>query len=1109
MIRLLSIIVFFICFIATSVLGQAVNLNDQLQSIQTKLEALNSSDNSSSNETVQKINLKEIYLKTKQVLLDHQGYLAKTQYYTEQLASFPQQLENLEQQKNNVNSTQSNFSELKQLTLSEMSQRNIETKAKLLEYQNQQQKILSELATLREQVVTNRNELAATNSTRNVEPAKNFAKLDLSNEKVAEALRAYETLQNQALADKIRMLELEVLALPKAIEIATFQEESILKPEIQRLTEESEWLAVEINLKRKAETEISVEKSGLVLEGSEWKHPILLIIVRQNEILAAELSRYVERSSKLITQKARSENRLNLIINNYATLQQRLLLYKDDEALGSEIRKQFKYVLTKPNIKLTQKRLNEAKLELFQLEQEKLQMQDDITYLKKITKGYTIYPDAAVYPHIMQAFQELKIFRLQVVDKFIEILREYLKELEQYASLQHQLLEKIDQYQNLLKENLLLTRNAKPIYQVTTSDIDKAITWFLTDKTQSAFLKLLDRVGLVSFIISVFLFILLSLFWWLAWPRYLAWEKAGKEAWGKVKQDKIIYSVRLLVFIFFQSLLFASPLFLIHLTLEHSTNTEVNRAFSQAFYVAAVVVVFWNVLFQISRPLGLLSQYFKFPADLVEQLHSSIKHYGLVIIILCSLTAFTDAIGEDMVRHIVGRVSFITLCFLLALLSLDWMGVTKVGKLLYCDKHFNLLENPKLWVSIFFFYLVYLIVIAVIGYYFAALYQAVLIFETIAWITICGLIYLQAYRGLLITQRRIAYKRAIEKREEMIALRTSIAGKAEVELVDENYMDVKTISKQSHTLLTISMWGLLLLGLSHIWVDLLPTLGFLDKIVIWRSSALSEGETIVQLITLETLLMALIIVVLAFIAAHNLPGTLEILVLRHISLDTGTGYAITTLLRYVIVIIGIAIVSQKLGVEWSKIHWLVAALGVGVGFGLQEIVANFVSGLILLFERPIRIGDTVTLSDVTGTVSKIHIRATTLIDPDRKEVVVPNKTFITQQFINWTLSDEITRIKIPVGIAYGSDCDKARRVLLEIAHDHLLVLREPEPLAVFIDFGASTLNFELRVFAGQFSDRLDLVHDLNMEINRRFAAEGIEIAFPQLDVHLHRTSTKK
>jgi potassium efflux system protein len=200
------------------------------------------------------------------------------------------------------------------------------------------------------------------------------------------------------------------------------------------------------------------------------------------------------------------------------------------------------------------------------------------------------------------------------------------------------------------------------------------------------------------------------------------------------------------------------------------------------------------------------------------------------------------------------------------------------------------------------------------------------------------------------------------------------------------------------------------------------------------------------------------------------------------------------------------ITFQMLGMEWSKIQWLVAALSVGLGFGLQEIVANFVSGLILLFERPIRIGDLVTLNNVTGTVSKINIRATTLIDPDHKEVVVPNKTFITQQLINWTLSDQITRIQIPVGIAYGSDCDKAESLLLEVARNHPSVLRDPEPVALFLGFGASSLDFELRVYVGQLSDRLNLTHDLNMEINRRFAEEEINIAFPQLDVHLHRAS---
>jgi len=180
-----------------------------------------------------------------------------------------------------------------------------------------------------------------------------------------------------------------------------------------------------------------------------------------------------------------------------------------------------------------------------------------------------------------------------------------------------------------------------------------------------------------------------------------------------------------------------------------------------------------------------------------------------------------------------------------------------------------------------------------------------------------------------------------------------------------------------------------------------------------------------------------------------------------------------------------------------------------LGFGLQEIVANFVSGLIILFERPIRIGDTITLGDVSGTVSRIHIRATTLIDFNRKEIVVPNKTFITERLTNWSLTDQITRVQIPIGIAYGSDCDKAREILLEIARNNSLVLSDPEPMALFLEFGDSALNFELRVYVDSIGNRLPVINELNTRIHRRFADEGIEIAFPQLDVHWYPGGEEK
>jgi potassium efflux system protein len=176
-----------------------------------------------------------------------------------------------------------------------------------------------------------------------------------------------------------------------------------------------------------------------------------------------------------------------------------------------------------------------------------------------------------------------------------------------------------------------------------------------------------------------------------------------------------------------------------------------------------------------------------------------------------------------------------------------------------------------------------------------------------------------------------------------------------------------------------------------------------------------------------------------------------------------------------------------------------------LGFGLQEIVANFICGLIILFERPIRVGDVVTIGDQTGAVTRIKIRATTITDWDRRELIVPNKEFITGKLINWSLSDPITRVVVPVGVAYGSDTQATEKLLLKIARENLMVLTQPEPLAVFIGFGDNSLNFELRIFVRGLENRLPVIHNLHLAIDREFRKAGINIAFPQRDIHLDTT----
>lgn len=252
--------------------------------------------------------------------------------------------------------------------------------------------------------------------------------------------------------------------------------------------------------------------------------------------------------------------------------------------------------------------------------------------------------------------------------------------------------------------------------------------------------------------------------------------------------------------------------------------------------------------------------------------------------------------------------------------------------------------------------------------------------------------------------------------------------------------------------------------------------------------------------------MILIIVVTA-VLFRNGPGLLEISILNQLPFDASVRYAITTLVSYVIVMVGTIAACSTIGLQWSQIQWLATALTFGLAFGLQEMFANFVAGLIILLERPIRVGDIVTVDDVTGVVSKIRIRATSITNWDRKEYVVPNKEFITGRLLNWTLSDKVNRIVVNVGLAYGSDTEKARDLLVQAATDHPMILKDPKPMAAFEAFGDNSLNLVLRAFLPTLENRLQVIHELHTAIDQAFRKAKIEIAFPQRDLHIRTISS--
>jgi small-conductance mechanosensitive channel len=178
------------------------------------------------------------------------------------------------------------------------------------------------------------------------------------------------------------------------------------------------------------------------------------------------------------------------------------------------------------------------------------------------------------------------------------------------------------------------------------------------------------------------------------------------------------------------------------------------------------------------------------------------------------------------------------------------------------------------------------------------------------------------------------------------------------------------------------------------------------------------------------------------------------------------------------------------------------ALGIGIGFGLQTIVSNFVSGLILLIERPLKVGDTIQLGDQWGRVKKLGLRSTIIQTFDQAEMVVPNADLIAGQVTNWTLADRRVRLVLPIGVAYGSDITLVMKTLIACATEESKVLSDPKPQVLFSAFGASSLDFELRVWIADFDDRRVVQSNLFVNIDRKFRELNIEIPFPQSDLHL-------
>jgi potassium efflux system protein len=255
-------------------------------------------------------------------------------------------------------------------------------------------------------------------------------------------------------------------------------------------------------------------------------------------------------------------------------------------------------------------------------------------------------------------------------------------------------------------------------------------------------------------------------------------------------------------------------------------------------------------------------------------------------------------------------------------------------------------------------------------------------------------------------------------------------------------------------------------------------------------------------ITISHLFVAVVAILLSLLASRLIRLALRKQVLDKMHIDKGLEYALLRFIHYIILIIGVYIGLKTINIPLGAIVGLFAVIGVGIGFGLQNLASNFISGVILLLERPVKVGDRLEVNDVWGDVKRINLRTTLIETPDKIAIIVPNSKLLENEVTNYSYGDPKIRLRIPVGIAYGSDCEKASEIMIQAATENSRVLKNPAAKTWFREFGDSSLNFMLLCWIPNAVEKFDVISELNHAIDKGFRENGIEIPFPQRDLHL-------
>jgi len=859
-----------------------------------------------------------------------------------------------------------------------------------------------------------------------------------------------------------------------------------LAAQIAQLNNWVQLLQQQVSNKRLTLTEKTVEESGTNQTNDSQALPSFIQKeLRLNQQLSQQLIDATQGVNSLVQENIKVKNWLDRTTQTEQNLNEQISVLKGSLLL-SKILYQQRQMLPDANlVRGSEEQIADLRLAQFDVNQQRDQLYQRNEYIQKLlekNKGDALTAEQ------MATLNEALDGRRELLEQLNKQLGQQLN-LSINLQLNQQQLERVSKsLQSTLQQQIFWVSSNKPLDMAWLTALPGALMMQWQAVSISANLNNWLQDSLKVFPAILLMLIIAGTMIWKRQTIQSRFEKLAKEV-GQLRSDTHSHTPKAILLVFLRTIPGALLIMSGGLALVFSGLSTPLIIGELSFRMALAYMAFGSMR-RMLKPDGLAQRHFGHDAQTVAHLRNALRYIWYTLLPLIFVATLGELDPSRLANDVVGQI----IC-LISLLLLSFELFTTVRK------HPNN-QQTGLWrnITALTFGLVPLILIGLLGfgYYYTALKLSARLIDSFYLVSVWILLYETALRGLSVAARRLAYRRALAKRQHQQRNENAEG----VEVSDDKPITLEQINEQTLRLVTVALTLVFAGAFYWLWSDLVAVIAYLDSISLWHHTVGTDGNAVLEAVSLRDLLGAGVIAVVTYILTRNLPGLLEVLVLSRLQLAQGTSYAITTILSYLLTATGTISTLSIIGMEWNKLQWLVAALSVGLGFGLQEIFANFVSGLIILFERPVRIGDTITVSGFSGTVNKIRIRATTITDFDRKEVIIPNRAFVTERLINWSLSDTITRVVLRIGVSYGSDLELTRRLLLQAAAENPRVMKEPDPTVYFLAFGASTLDHEMRFFVRELGDRNPALDELNRRIDQLFSEHGINIAFNQVEVTL-------